>query len=46
MDLEALREQSDSIFDVMAGPNAGDAVEPECLLGIDAADARVGMNAA
>ena len=46
MNLKALREQSDSILDVTSRPNSGNAVEPQGLIGIDAADARVGMNAA
>ena len=46
MNLKALREQSDSILDVTSRPNSGNAVEPESLIGIDATDARVGMNAA
>ena len=46
MDLEALRKKSDSILDVISGPNAGNTVQAERLLDINAENARVRMNAA
>src|SRR6266478_1205053 len=46
MNLEALREKSDSILDVSAGPNSCNTIESEGLLDINAADKCVGMSAA
>ena len=46
MNFEALREQSDSILDVTAGPSSGNTIESEGLLDINTADERVGMSAA
>src|SRR5262245_28889639 len=45
MNLEALREKSDLVFDITAGPDSGNTVQPEGFLGTDAVNPRMSASA-